>query len=117
MKFALVALLLAMVGCKPSQKKVEDTAPAGVISASPNPVPSGKDIGTTKVSWTGDGSFREVYVSVDNAAENRCWGSADATGSFDFPYINAGAVYEFRLYRGSDHKELLGSIKVTRETE
>ena len=122
-RIALVAILLAIVvGCKPAAKNERvsnaETKPDwGPISAAPNPVPGGAGKGATAISWTGDGSFQEVYVSINGDAENRCWGSAGKTGTFDAPWINAGAVYEFRLYRGNDHKDLIGAVKVTRNKE
>ena len=118
-RIALVAILLAIVvGCKPAAKnKQVSKANWGPISAAPNPVPAGAGNGATAISWTGDGSFQEVYVSINGDAENRCWGSAGKTGTFDAPWINAGAVYEFRLYRGNEHKDLIGSVKVTRNKE
>lgn len=110
-------LSVSIVGCRPSAQPDKGRASAGPISVSPNPVPAGPGPGTTNITWTGDGSVREVYCSINGGEEQRNWGQPGKTGSFEANYINAGAVYEFRLYRGTDHKELLGSVSVTRENQ
>lgn len=102
----LALLLLAAAGCGPSLH------PPGVV-ADPNPIPAGSESGRTLVSWdTGDGSFGEVYVSVDGGPETLFAGGA--SGSQHVPWIVPGRSYEFRLYRGTGRAELLGSVKVER---
>lgn len=114
---ALPAILsLVLIGCRPASKQEPTPAPSP-ISASPNPIPAGPGQGLTTISWTGDAPWHEVYCSTNGGEEKRVWGPAGKTGSFEANYINAGAVYEFRLYRGKEHKELLGSVKVTRSKE
>jgi hypothetical protein len=85
------------------------------ISATPNPVPKptvGK-FGKTTVTWnTGNGSVGEVYISHDGEPEKRFAGNR-AKGSLEAGWIGKG-VYEFRLYAGKDHKDLLTKIEVTR---
>ena len=117
----LAVLFLGIAGCEPPANKAGNSKPETPveprpIEATPNPVPAGTEIGTTKLSLTGDGLLQEVYVSIDGAAEVRCWMGEVKTGSFDFPYIQTGPVYEFRLYRGKEHTDMLGSVKVTRKT-
>ena len=119
---ALAALWVNIVGCRPAAKiddvlKVETQENSGSISAEPNPVPAGTGKGTTTILWTGDGSFQEVYVAINGAAEIRCWGSAGKAGSFEAPWINAGGVYEFRLYRGREDKVLIAAVNVIRKKE
>jgi glycosyltransferase involved in cell wall biosynthesis len=38
-----------------------------------------------------------------------------ASGSRTADWINAGAIYEFSLFSGSDHQQMLASLRVTRE--
>lgn len=119
-RVALPAILaVVIVGCRPAAKQEQAPTPvvASPISASPNPVPAGSGQGTTTISWTGDGPTHEVYCSTNGAEEKRVWGPAGKTGSFDVTWINAGAVYEFRLYSGKERKELLGTVKVTKNKE
>jgi hypothetical protein len=89
---------------------------APTIAASPNPVPAGPEkFGTTTITWdTGDGSVGEVYVAANGAEEKRFSG-AKPTGSQDAAWIGKG-VYEFRLYAGKEHKTLLASVRVTRNS-
>ena len=88
---------------------------AATIQAQPNPVPAGDGLGTTTIVWkTGDGSQGQVYVSEDGA-EDKLF-DAGTEGSTPAPWIRAASTYEFRLYAGTNHKTLLGSVKVTRAT-
>jgi tRNA (mo5U34)-methyltransferase len=84
------------------------------LSASPNPVPGGEGLGKTTVSWdTANGSIGRIFVSVNGGTEtlfsDGCRGSAVAD------WIEAGKIYEFRLY-DSDHTEPLAKLVVTRAT-
>jgi tRNA (mo5U34)-methyltransferase len=82
------------------------------LSAFPNPVPAGKQLGKTTVSWdTTDGSIGKVYVSMDGSEESLFSDSRRGTAVAD--WIQTGSTYEFRLY-DSDHTELLASVIVTR---
>jgi hypothetical protein len=82
------------------------------ISATPNPVDSGDDPGTTTVRWnTGDGTTGEVYVSQDGGPE-QLFGRG-AMASQDAPWIGSGHTYEFRLYSGMSHSKQLGSVTVS----
>jgi tRNA (mo5U34)-methyltransferase len=81
------------------------------ISANPNSVSSGKELGKTTVSWdTADGRIGRIFVSVNGGAEalfsDGCRGSAVAD------WIVPGKNYEFRLYN-LDHTELLATAFVT----
>ena len=83
-----------------------------VLSASPNPVPPGKQLGQTTISWdTADGSIGRVYVSMDGGEESLV--GDGRRGSAVAGWIQTGSNYEFRLY-DSDHTKLLASVIVTR---
>lgn len=106
----LVALTL-ISGCKPKA-----TPNPAIITAAPNPVPAGSGPGVTTVSWdAGQHTNGQVYVAV-NQAEEKLF-SGQAKGTREAPWINVGAVYEFRLYEASNRAKLLTSVKVTREKE
>ena len=111
----LTGLALIVVACGGSGGGTgSSSAPTGAsIQAQPNPVPASDGLGTTTVVWsTGDGSQGQVYVSEDGG-EDRLF-DAGTQGSTQAPWIRAGSTYEFRLFAGSDHKTLLGSVKVSR---
>jgi tRNA (mo5U34)-methyltransferase len=82
------------------------------LRAFPNPVPAGKELGKTTISWdTTDGSIGKVYVSRDGGEEFLFTDSRRGTAVAN--WIQTGSTYEFRLY-DSDHTELLASVIVTR---
>jgi len=115
----LLAGLLLVVACGSPQaaqgpaRGGGQSQTAATIEASPNPVPTGSEPGTTTITWkTGDGSQAQVYVSQDGAAEKLF--ASGSEGSTDAAWIQAGSTYEFRVYAGSDHKTQLASVKVTR---
>lgn len=82
---------------------------APTLSASPNPVPAGKGLGRTTISWNSvDG---KIYVSVDGG--NEVLFVDLPSGSQDADWIGEGFNYEFRLYN-SDHTKLLDKVVVTR---
>jgi hypothetical protein len=87
-----------------------------ILTASPNPIPAEAGLGATKIGWsTGDGSWAQVYVSVDGGPEKLF-----ASGAEDFaeaPWIKNGRTYEFRLYSGTEHTRCLATIKVTRSNK
>jgi hypothetical protein len=94
-------------------QRVDPTAQP-TISADPNPVPAAGKFGKTTVTWnTGNGSVGEVYISHSGQSEKRFAGNR-SKGSLEAPWIGKG-VYEFRLYAGKDHKDLLARVQVTRE--
>ena len=89
---------------------------AASITASPNPVPSTAGSGTTRIAWeTRDNQITQVYVSVDGTSEKLF--ASGRSGSQDAPWIAAGSNYEFRLYAGTEHSQLLGTVIVTQSTE
>ncbi len=81
------------------------------ITASPNPVRVESGLGKTTIAWkTGDGATGQIYVSRDGGAEQLVTQGAD--GSDEINWIEAGAVYEFRLYAGLGHTQLMASTTV-----
>jgi hypothetical protein len=104
-------------GCD-SSKNPADQGPSGkgppVLKADPNPVPAGPGNGTTRITWdTGDArSTGQVYVSRDGKPENLF--AEGIRGTKEARWIQKGFVYEFRLYAGRDHVQLLARIKVRR---
>jgi hypothetical protein len=87
---------------------------AATITATPNPVPAETVFGTSTISWdTGDGTIGQVYVAEGIGAE-KLFADGQPRGSLDAPWIGAGATYVFRLYSGTEHKNLLASVKVMR---
>jgi len=82
------------------------------LTAFPNPVPAGKELGKTTISWdTTDGSIGKVYVSMNGGEESLFADSRRGTKVVD--WIQTGSTYEFRLY-DSGHTELLANVTVTR---
>jgi len=85
-----------------------------VLTATPNPVPSGFGLGSTKISWdTGDGSPGRIAVSVDRSPETLF--ASGSRGSSRAEWIDStGASYRFVLYREGTVGEPLASVTVTR---
>jgi hypothetical protein len=82
------------------------------LTAAPNPIPP--ETKSTTLTWdTGDGSWGEVFLLVEGQQEKRF--SEGPKGTLDVPWITAGAVYEFRLYAGKEHKQILATVKVSRK--
>jgi len=86
------------------------TVPA--LSASPNPIPAGKEAGKTTISWSsGDKGGGKVYVSSDGGEESLF--ATERQNSCVANWIQTGSSYEFRLYN-SDHTKLLDKVVVTK---
>lgn len=119
----LLAVLL-LFGCAPKdqipstarQTSTTDAQPSQIavsLTATPNPVPAGSELGTARIAWsTKDGSLGQVYVSENGGPEKLF--AEDSDGSEAAPWIQTGITYEFRLYAGTEHKTLLAMVKVTR---
>jgi flagellar basal body L-ring protein FlgH len=87
---------------------------AATITATPNPVSTPTQFGSSTISWdTGDGTIGQVYVAEGSGAE-KLFADGQPRGSLDAPWIGVGATYVFRLYSGQEHKNLLASVKVMR---
>lgn len=83
------------------------------IQAEPNPVPPGADVGVTTIQWdAGDNPWAQVFYNNPGKGEKSF--AAGPRGSKEVPWIATGGRYEFRLYAGSDHQNLLGSVVITR---
>ncbi len=93
----------------PSMVFVSKMAPT--ISASPNPVPASEGLGRTTISWNSVNG--KIYVS-ENGRDEVLFADSPG-GSQDANWIEAGSVYEFRLYN-ADHSELLEKVVVTKPT-
>jgi hypothetical protein len=113
----VLAGLLVVAGCSGKAMTPTDYVPdegptEAWIIATPNPVPAGRGPGKTIVNWyTGDGSPGEVYLSIDGGPEKLF----STRTSHHEATINTKNEYEFRLYAGTDHTKLLGSVKVSRD--
>ena len=87
-----------------------------VLSASPNPVPSGdieQPLSTTTITWdTGDGAAGDLYVKVNREREK--FMSRAPRGTHEVPWIQFDSFYEFRLY-SKKHSKLLATLEVTRD--
>ena len=81
------------------------------LNASPNPVPASEGPGRTTISWNSVNG--KIYVSKNGCDEVLFANSP--RGSHDANWIEAGSVYEFRLYN-ADHSELLEKVVVTKPT-
>jgi hypothetical protein len=83
-----------------------------VITASPNPVPTSSNLGTTIINWgTGDESIGQVYVSKDGGPEGLF--AQGPYGSQSASWITSGSTYTFKLYAGTSHINILDSVTVT----
>jgi hypothetical protein len=118
---SLLVLSLA-VGCgnhEAASGKAQPQAPSSSgtktpsITANPNPVPAGGGLGTTTISWETGGGWGQVFISQNGAPDTKMFGEG-ARGAGDAPWIYTGHTYEFRLYAGKDHKQLLDKVLVTR---
>jgi len=99
---------------KNSSIEEKAAAPNGAasITANPNPVPPGGNLGTTTIPWdTGSDKAGEIYVSENGGPEKRF--AAGAGGSHDVKGIQTGKRYDFRLYEGSTHNKGLANVLVT----
>jgi len=83
------------------------------LSASPNPVPRGNDLGKSTISWVCHGaSDAAVYVSRNGAEEVLF--AKSPHGSQELSGIETDVTYEFTLYDACDRKNRLAQISVTR---
>jgi hypothetical protein len=96
-----------------AESQAPTAQPVAMLTASPNPVPAGEGMGTTKISWkTANGAAGQVYVAIDGEPEKLF--AEGVEGSQDAPWINAGTTYEFHLYEGSTRAKQIAAVKVTR---
>jgi hypothetical protein len=117
-RIAILLPLFFFAACGPSKNPeanasaASPAAPAATITASPNPVTTGEGPGTTTITWnTGDGTAGQVYVSEDGGPERIF--AEGSPGSIPAPWIQAGKTFEFRLYAGTEHANVLAKTQVT----
>ncbi|HLL71596.1 MAG TPA: hypothetical protein VK363_09200 [Pyrinomonadaceae bacterium] len=90
----------------------------GLITADPNPVPAGGgELAKTKISWNTKTDMGPVSVFVSTNGEPEAkFAESGQDGSAEAPWIQASAVYDFRLYVGTGaNRQLLDHIEVTRK--
>jgi len=81
------------------------------ITASPDRIAIKSGLGKTTIAWnTGDSATAQIYVSRDGGMEQLV--TQGAEGSFEVNWVEPGAVYEFRVYAGLAHTQLLASTTV-----
>lgn len=111
-----------LVGCSNREASREKAQPQAApssgaktpwITATPNPVPAGNGFGTTTIAWDAGRDWAQVFISHDGEVETRMFGQG-ARAAGDAPWIQTGHTYEFRLYAGKDHKQLLDKVLVSR---
>jgi hypothetical protein len=111
---SLTCLLLS--ACDKAQRQAAANRTKPVLSASPNPVPTGdfdQPLGSTRITWnTGSQMTGDLYVKVNRSPE--VFLARGPTGSFDVKWIQFDSLYEFRLY-AKKHSRLLARVEVTRD--
>lgn len=117
-------LALALAACGPatpakdgkpsSQAETPSMGGKPFITANPNPVPAGPSPGTTTIQWdTGDGSWGEIYLALPGLPEKLF--TRGPKGSAEAPWIGGSAAFEFRLYKGTNHQEVIAKTSVTQK--
>ncbi len=123
---SLMIVVLMAAGCDnrkagpsanpaPAASTTQAAAPAKAasITASPNPVPAGDGLGTTTITWSAGGPWGQVYISQDGKEDTKMF-TEGSHGTTDAPWIKTGHTYEFRVFAGKEHKQLLDKVLVTR---
>src|SRR5262249_38012026 len=111
------------IASSPRQQTVAAAAPVPTVApvaepvsleAEPNPVPADdEELGTTTIKWSvGTQGNGQVWVSEDGGPEKLF--SSGARGSQDADWICRNREYEFHLYNGTAHTQLLEPITFTR---
>jgi hypothetical protein len=102
---------------QPATAADAQAGPGAVLTANPNPVPAGPEgTGATTINWkTADGGRGQVFVAINDGPET-LFGD-NSFGAQPAPWIQANANYEFRLYSGTEHKNLLAKLVVTRNAK
>jgi GT2 family glycosyltransferase len=95
-----------------NQDELVRTIRKASLTVSPEQVPVGEIVGVTEITWdTGDGTEGQIYVSVDGDAELLF--ATGPSGSKPALWIEQSLTYQFRLYAGTEHEQLLGEAMVT----
>jgi hypothetical protein len=122
LRVATGLLLVICLGCRnreagPDKAQPQPAPAAGTksatVTATPNPVPAGNEMGTTRIVWETGSDWGQVFISQDGGADTTMFGEG-ARGAADAPWIQTGHTYEFRLYAGKDHSQLLDKVVVSR---
>jgi hypothetical protein len=105
--------LYGRYGSTPNATECIYVAPTGSITAQPTQVsiPPGS-LGTTTICANSNVVNSEVWVSMDGAPE-ALFASYYTGGCSSAPWIQIGHSYQFNLYAGSAHSNLLDSVTVT----
>jgi hypothetical protein len=105
----------------PASDPTDDRPPTsqeGILKADPNPVPPGKGVGKTTISWTTKGELGIVrlYVSQDGMPEKEV--ARASAASVEIPWIVTGRTFDFFLYGESNgNRRLIDRIRVTRPVD
>ena len=88
---------------------------APTLTANPQVIPAGPGTALTTIDWsTGDGSWGDVYLAIDDEPEVLFAGGS--TGSQVIDGIVPGRRYTVRLYETGSTRRLLSAISVSRVT-
>ena len=113
---AFSAYLLLTACHDTRQQTSENRVTKPVLSASPNPVPTGdldQPLGSTRITWnTGSQMVGDLYVKVNRSPE--VFLARGPAGTFDAKWIQFDSLYEFRLYV-KKRSRLIARIEVTRD--
>ena len=96
-----------------SASKDGQAQPPPFITATPNPVPAGPGEGSVLLQWDVGTDSAQVFLVANNGPEQLV--AESPRGESQEDYISAGAVYEFRLYQGTNRDKLVAKVQVTRE--
>jgi hypothetical protein len=110
----LATLQVTSASPQPAANVQPEARSQPVLAAEPNPVPStGPELATTTILWeVGDPQGAEVYVSADGGGEQLF--VRGNRGSQPAAWICRGSTYVFHMYAGTDHRNQLAAITVTR---
>lgn len=120
----IAALSLAVCSCGPAHESSraknkntpsseKATVPSGSasITADPNPVPPGGELGETTIAWNaGSNKSGEIYVSK-NGGEEKLFATGPS-GAEKVKWISTHQRFEFRLYEGTAHSKMLAKVQV-----
>jgi hypothetical protein len=70
-------------------------------------------MGTARITWESGADWAQVFISQDGQPDTTMF-TEGSHGATDAPWIQTGHTYEFRLFAGKDHKQLLDKVLVTR---
>ncbi len=88
------------------------------IVGTPNPLPAGPNPGKVTIRWrtNAQADWGEVWVLIPGEREEIKF-TEGGIGSQEATWINSGGKYEFRLYAGKAHQQLLATAVVTKSVE